>query len=402
MSEPRELYLTRSGEANGAKELKLILDDGGLSMYSLNGDGNYKPVNPFCFGAAFNFRGMNEVELTELESFLASTGYTRDPHGISFPHDEQTAIMEHYLLDELNATLSVEKRLILCELIEQLYPAFWPQLVEPNHCILYDGFYGQSLSQQYLPFHSARSYEGLVSEVFGVARKDTLRESRKIDAFGFTVAYVFKDLLPVEVILQRVTGSISSFDFPVTPETYKPLLKLSQPQRVHLLEDLVNNSKLEPWVFEDALELLNDFPNEILKRLKGANTWEELHERLMRYCDVIEGSGEIRIPDSLEPLESPVENLHFIPLKRAKEFAMIGEFLEICLGKAGYYKKAVNGETFCFSGFSGGVPKAALEVILRENSWKVLQLRGHNNAALENSKTLISLIEQRLNGDGNG
>ncbi len=400
MGETRSLRLSTSAIPAADGPILLTLEHEQLRAEYRDANGVCAPMNPFTFGAYFNFRGMSGEKLEELRSFLESTGFQPELYPSRFPLEQQLAVIEEYLQEELNAKLLPEQITLFCNLFEQLYPAFWRFMVNKNSCILYDGFYGYFLATAYLEFHSASSYEELVEQVFGVARKDSLRESRKMDAIGLSLAFMFKGILPIEQMLPAlVTPETSSLDFPVKPELYGALLKLSPAHRLKLFQDVYDSQReLEPWVIEDVLELLAMLPDEYLKKMKGATKWSSLHERLMRYCDAIEGVNIVTIPEPLKFAPTAFEEYELRSLQRAKEFAVLGDYLNICIGKAGYYRKALRGETYCFAGWEEGKPTFALEVTRSALKWKVIQLSGYKNSTVPNAKQKILSIERLLNG----
>jgi hypothetical protein len=392
--------LRLNGELQEDPNGRILLRREGSTLHAwyINSAGEHSHFNPFTFGLAFHFRELATKDFGALDSFLAKGARKRDSYEIPFPRSSQIEIMEFFLKEEYNAKLSFAQRDSLCELFEQLFPVYWRYAITSHTCILYDGFYGRGPSEAYLPYQSSLTYEELIENVFGVARKDTLREGRKIDAMGLNLAYVFRDILPTEVILQELSTHEGHFaEFPIDQESYSSLARLSAPIRRRLFADLIMDFKLDAQVVSDALDLLNVIPEDRLKRLKGTNNWNQLHRRLMIHCDAVDGDQIIKPPTILERLEEPCHGIVFKPLRNAKDFVTLGDWLDICIGKAGYFMRAVRGESYCLVGLIDEIPYAALELKVSEGVWKVNQLRRENNEWLDNQKLMIGLIEERLN-----
>lgn len=395
-----ELRLNGALEKDPNGKILLEREAGRLRAWYIDSHGERFHFNPFTFGMPLHFRKLAESDFSELDSFLAKSNHRRDHYEISFPRSSQIEIMERFLEEEYNVKLSFAKRDTFCELFEQLFPIYWRYAITSHSCILYDGFYGRGPSEAYLPYQSSATYEEFIEGVFGVARKDTLREGRKIDAMGLNLAYIFRDILPTDVILLELSTQEGHFaDFPLEAEAYRTLTKLSPTIRRRLFADLIVDFKLDAQVISDALDLLGVIPEERLKRLKGTTTWNQLHRRLMIHCDAVDGDQIIKPPKVFEVLEEPLEGISFQPLCNANDFVTLGDWLDICIGKAGYFMRAVRGESFCLVGLLDGAPYAALELKFSEAGWKVNQLRREDNEMLPNQKLMIGLIEERLSNE---
>lgn len=396
----KELRL--NGELQEDPQGQILLQREGETLHAWYRDsrGEYFHFNPFTFGLAFHFTKLASKDFGTLDSFLAKNPRKRSSYEIAFPRSSQIEIMEFFLKEEYNAKLSFAQRDSLCELFEQLFPIYWRYAITSHTCILYDGFYGRGPSEAYLPYQSSLTYEELIENVFGVARKDTLREGRKIDALGLNLAYVFRDILPTDVIIHELSTQEGHFsEFPVNPEPYKILKRLSPVIRRRLFVDLILDFKLDAQLVADALDLLAVLPEDRLKRLKGTTNWNQLHRRLMIHCEAVESDQIIKPPQILERLIEPCDGLVFSPLQNARDFVKLGDWLDICIGKAGYFMRAVRGESYCLVGLKDATPYAALELKFSESGWKVNQLRREDNQLLDNQKTIIALIEGRLNNE---
>lgn len=392
-----ELRLNGALEKDYAGEIILERIGAELHAWYIDSHGEKSHFNPFTFGLPLHFRELATSDFGDLDDFLAKGKHPHNRYEVDFPRSSQIEIMERFLREEYNVKLSFAKRDTLCELFEQLFPVYWRYAITSHSCILYDGFYGRGPSEAYLPYQSSATYEKLIEGVFGVARKDTLREGRKIDAMGLNLAYIFRGILPTDVILLELSTQEGHFaEFPLEAEAYGALMRLSPTIRRRLFVDLIVDFQLDFRIVSDALDLLTVIPEERLKRLKGTETWNQLHRRLMTYCDAVGGDELIKPPKAFGALEESLEGISFRPLRNAKEFVELGDWLDICIGKAGYYLRAVRGQSYCLVGLQGDTPYVALELKLSEGRWKVKQLRRENNEMLPNQRLMIELIEERL------
>lgn len=378
--------------------LRLERHEGQLHGWWLNREGEWHHLNPFTFGLGFQFRTLENADFSYLETFLNEDRPERSPYEVPFPVGQQTEIMERFLMEEHNAQLSLRKREIFCDLYEQLYPVFWRYALTSGACILYDGFYGRYLSESYMPYQSSSTYEELIEAVFGEVRKDTMREGRNVDALGLALAYLFRGLLPLDLIMQELATQEGHFgEFPLEEQSFAALQRLSAPIRRRLFVDLIIDYKLDAQFVQDALDLLEVIPAERLHRMKGVKNWNQLHRRLMSYCDVVEGDERIQLHEAFNRLREPLEGITFKPLSKASEFVEVGDWLDICIGKAGYFMRALRGESYCLVGYDDAQPYCALELKFVAGQWKVNQLRREHNEWLPNQKLMIEKIEERLN-----
>lgn len=374
--------------------------EGEVLHISSRTEAGWAHANPFCFGAVFLGQKMFGSEsLQKLQRFvLPQPG---GPYGPEFPYDRQVEYIQMYGPDELGVEIPEENALLLTKLYHSSFPLFWEWAMKDTSCVVYDGFYGQYLSTRYQSFYSETEYEKLVAEIFGVARRDTLRETRKLDIDQLSLAYLFKGLLPVDVIMDVLAQNEKNFfDFEIDRTAYQALKRLSPAITRRLMENIIETSDTDSILMRDALDMLLEVPAERLKKLKGVKTWEELHERTMKLVDVdAESESVITIPKRLiELAQADVdEKLKLVPLMRAEEFINVGNTLDICLGKSTYFSKARHGESYCMAGLLDHKPVIAIELQMEDSKWRVLQYRGSENSQPENSKTAITSIENFLN-----
>lgn len=357
-------------------------------------------ANPFSFGAIFpSDDSFSSPKLLELQQIL--TPYKRDPYAVEFPYVNQVRQIQIYGPEEINVEIPEVNAHFLAELYERSFPIFWQWAINENSCVIYDGFYGQYLASRYEDHYSATSYEEFVTSVFGVARKDTLRTTRSFNIDQLAIAYVFKNVLPVDVILDVLLSTDSkSFDFEVDARYYQALNRLSSATRRRLMEAILGASNVDPFAMRDSLTMLLDVPEERLKRLKGVRDWDDLHDRTMRLVDVdAENEAVIQIPGPVQALAKATLNdaMQLVPLMRAQEFISVGDTLDICLGKSTYFTKARHGESYSMTGLVAGEPKVAIELERGEKYWRVLQFRGYDNSKPSDIGEKTAMIEAFLN-----
>lgn len=358
------------------------------------------PANPFTFGAIFNGREhFGSESLFKLERFVVEQ--PGGSYATEFPYAKQVAAIQHYGPEELNVTIPEENALLLAKLYHSAFPIYWEWAVRDNSCVVYDGFYGRYLSGVNHEYFLATSYSELVESVFGVARKDTLREARSMNEDKLALAFVFQDVLPVDVILSVIREASKDFyDFSTDRENYSVLSRLSQPTIRRLMASVTNSNSTDPFLMNDALEMLSKVPDFELKRLKGVSSWFDLHQRSMRLVGLEpESAVAITIPDEILRLASTYQapELKLVPLMRAEEFINVGDTLDICLGQSNYFTKATKGDSYCMTGVVDHKPTVAIELAKKDDTWKVLQYRGVKNSIPEDTNRMVAEIEAFLN-----
>jgi hypothetical protein len=361
----------------------------------------WSEANPFSFGALFNARTQFVSEnLLKLERFVLEQ--PGGPYAPKFPYEQQVEHVQEYGPEELAVEIPKQNALLLTKLYHSCFPIYWQWAVTSNTCVVYDGFYGNYVANRNHDYYFATSYEKLVQEIFGVARKDTLRETRRMNVDQLCLAYMFRDILPVDVVLAVVTNAAedSFYDFSLNRTGYQALARLTQPTVRRLMEAIIDARGSDQFMMEDALDMLGAVPDESLKRLKGVKDWLELHDRAMRLVDLGTGdSAPIKIPKELMNLaeESLESEMKLIPLMRADEFIGVGSTLDICLGKSNYFMKARRGESYCMTGLVGGEPQVAVEIENNRSKWRVLQYRGFKNSVPDGARETVQAIERFLN-----
>lgn len=356
--------------------------------------------NPFCFGEVFpSQRDFASENILKLKKFVLKE--PGGPYAAEFPYENQISCIMAYGIEEIGIQIPEENALLLAKLYHSSFPIFWEWSVLHNSCVIYDGFYGSYLSGIYQPFYSESSYEALVTTIFGIARKDSLRETRNFNIDQLSVAYLFLELLPIDVILSVLKSSEKSFfDFELERDNYQALNRLSPTIVRRLMEDIVRKESSDPIMMSDALTMLYDVPEARLKRLKGVRSWNELHERTMKLVDVdSENNASIIIPKRIAELvqASLKLELKLVPLMRAEEFINVGSTLDICLGKSTYFSKARHGESYCVAGFHEDKVVVVIELSKPSEKWQVLQYRGFKNSQPANVKTASIAIENFMN-----
>ena len=378
--------------------LRLEYTDELLIISSKSITGDWLQANPFSFGRFFpkakEFGSENLLKLRRFVVKVPGGAYARP-----FPYEEHIKRIVSYGVEELGTKIPKPNALLLAQLYHSSFPVFWEW--SKSTCIIYDGFYDQFAAGNYEKYFSETTYEGIVKAIFGVVRKDTLRETRGFNFNKLSLAFTFQGLLPVDIILDVLKNtSLLHYDFPLNQKRYSALNRLSRVQVRLLMESMMNDSDSDIFRRDDALTMLLEVPDQHLKKLKGVRCWSDLHDRVMRLVNVDDDDkSTVQIPKLIMALAATGAStgLKLTPLVKANDFIRLGETLNICIGKSTYFAKARQGESYCLAGFDGVKPALAIEIASKNNMWKVLQYRGMNNSSPANSAVNVKLIESFLN-----
>lgn len=329
-----------------------------------------------------------------------------------------------FIDDEIGKDISRETFEDILETFCRLFPAYghFDDMVN----FLSDNYYSFDPSWNFKEYHSAPSFRKLIEEAFGIYRKDLARAVSKSNGSAMALLAHFKDSVTAEQMVQLLSMEIPSscagwgflgirFDEALNDLTSLKLL--SPTLRFHLAEDLIHrlvDSEGEDAAYdgfetvaiiEDTLTMLCSVPREELKRFRSDRTWNQVHSRAVALAseDEVEALEAIRIPQKLEELDGELILGHFrlALLRRPVDFLRAGSKsgLDNCMGKAGYYTKAKNGESYCFVAYENDRLRAGIELKETKEGWRVLQLNGPHNDPLEDAQPFESQLLQRLNGN---
>lgn len=329
-----------------------------------------------------------------------------------------------FIDDELGKEISRSTFDDILETFCRLFPAYghFDDMVN----FLSDNYYSFDPSWNFKEYHSAPTFRRLIEEAFGVYRKDLARAVSKSNGSAMALLAHFKDSVTPEQMVQLLAMEIPSscagwgflgVRFDGALSDLSSLKLLSPALRFHLAEDLIHrliNSDGEDAAYdgfetvaiiEDTLTMLRSVPEGELKRFRSDRTWNQVHSRAVALAseDDVETLEAIRIPQKLEELDGELILDHFrlALLRRPVDFLRAGSKsgLDNCMGKAGYYTKAKNGESYCFVAYVDDRLRAGIELEETKDGWRVLQLNGPHNGPLEGARSFEHQLLRRLNGD---
>lgn len=269
---------------------------------------------------------------------------------------------------------------------------------------LYDGFYGLSDDNvEYRDYLSAHDYRELVVGVTGLWRKDIARELHGMTISQLQIINEFSELVTSENLVEAMAESQKhhgQYDF--YRGGFQTLNYLQPSIRVRLLKQLLKSDRSRQ---EDNFISVEDTINMLAlvgkhKQFRGCQTWKEVHDTAMKLAPTINGEKIIEFPKIIEEFsKTTLDGYSFKTLAEPEEFVELGDTLDICIGKAGYYLKALRGDSYCFKVLKDDETVAALEVAKRDRSdtWKVVQLHGYRNSELHDKVSLNRFIVDTLN-----
>lgn len=275
---------------------------------------------------------------------------------------------------------------------------------------LYDGFYGFSDDNiRYRSYLSSLDYRELVISIAGVWRKDVARELHQMTISQMSVINDFSTLVTIENLVEAMSeakGSYAHYDY--FNGSFQTLEVLPPSVRVRLLKELLKSTR---GLDEDRYVSVEDTINMLAivgphKQFRGCKSWKEVHDTAMKLAPIVQGENEVKIPEDVEVLsKSQVDGYTFEVLTLPNEFVELGDLLNICIGKADYYFKALRGDSYCLRVLKDNSVIGALEVhqanrvyqSIRSHEWKVAQLYGANNSELHDNVSLNRFIVDSLN-----
>jgi len=291
---------------------------------------------------------------------------------------------------------------------------------------LSDNYYSFDPSWNFKEYHSAPNFRSLVEEAFGGYRKDLARAVSKSNGSAIALLAHFKDtvtpeqmveLLEMNIPFQCSSWGCMGINFDLALEELSSLNRLSPTLRFRLAEDLVHrlidsegedaayNGFETVAIISDTLTMLQSIPESELKRFRSDKSWDQVHSRAVALAsdEDVEALDAIRFPHELEELDGGLilGDLRLMLLRRPVDFLRAGSKsgLDNCMGKAGYYTKAKNGDSYCFVAYGNRELLAGIELKYSDGGWHVLQLNGPHNDAFEEAGAFENELLLRLNGD---
>lgn len=378
-------------------------DDGHVTAQVAGND-----PNPTAFG---NFFPHSVVAFSEIEKFLKPLE--------QMPHFKES--WEKFQLKnnfEEGAQYLIEERgpreLFTSENVEtfaKLFIACFPITAHyPEMAYLYDGFYGFSNDNiTYQSYLTSLDYRELVFGVTGGWRKDIARELHGMTIAQLQIINEFSSLVTSENLVEAMCeaqGCSGHYDF--YRGGFQTVALLQPSVRVRLLKELLKSdrsSQAGDYIsVDDTLNMLALVGAH--RQFRGCKTWEDVHNTAMKLAPTVNGDKEICPPLNVSSLsELPIGGYSFEVLTLPDEFVELGDSLNICIGKADYYFKAIRGDSYCLRVLKDECVIGALEIHQTERvakdgrvkDWRVAQLYGHGNSELHDKVALTKFIVANLN-----
>lgn len=278
---------------------------------------------------------------------------------------------------------------------------------------LYDGFYGFSDDNvDYQHYLGARDYRELVVGVTGVWRKDIARVLQLMTLAQMQTVHEFSTLVTSESLVEGMAeaqGFSGQYDF--YRGGFQSLSLLQPSVRVRLFKELLKSDRFHSdnhhLAIEDTVNMLAIVGSH--KQFRGCQNWQEVHDTAMKLAPKVTGERVVTPPPGVVNLsEVRVSGYSFEILTLPDQFVELGDTLDLCIGKANYYFKALRGDSYCLKVLKDDVPIGALEVVNKEQihnfgpngrvaKWTVAQLYGQGNRELRDSVILNRFIVGNLN-----
>lgn len=314
-----------------------------------------------------------------------------------------------YAEGEFGIELTKDCFLAISKLYTILFPVFGKLRKE---IIFFDYYYQYFPSYSYFPWQNAGSWKELITEAFGIYRKDLSKVLETSSNISFPTLSLFSSYMPIESILTTTDnldltkwfpqhGIIEDLNGVRNTVLLSQLERLPLKVRKRLLVDFFNSSEENedngvntPQV-EDALTMLAQVSDENMKRYHSDKTWFEVHNRSINYAegDTLEDKTlEVAIPHWLKKINEKFFEISDVSygvkvLTKPNEFKLLGNYLNICIGKAGYYGKAFNGDSYSLS-LESSQETFAVEVDFVDGELKIKQLVSFNNVSPNNYNIL--------------
>jgi len=337
---------------------------------------------------------------------------------------EEWEFIHSFIDDEIGRDISRELFDDILEAFCRLFPAYGHFNDMVN--FLSDNYYSFDPSWNFKEYQSASTFQELIEEAFGGYRKDLARAVRKSSGSAISLLAHFKDSITPEQMVKALAMDIpdqcagwgflgSRFDEIL--EDLSSFDLLSPSLRFHLVEDLIQRLQKgadedggydgfeTAAIIADTLTMLRSVPTAELKRFRSDRNWNQVHSRAVALAseDEVEALDALALPPVLEALdgETLFQDFRLVLLRRPVDFLRAGSKsgLDNCMGKAGYYTKAKNGESYCLVAYTANKLRAGIELKETNEGWKVLQLNGPHNGALEEAREIEKELLSRLNGD---
>lgn len=375
---------TKTFKTHEVKNLKLSIHKGKLfvvSTYQL-GDRTSR-FNFVAHRAGLITNMVHPDNIKNINDFL-------DHH---FPEATVTPLteMEEHYIEELrfydNSMTDKQKREVVDVVLKMVHMAF-PVYVNFVDNRLSDGYYSYNVSD-FSPqsFHRAATYREMVTDIFGVYRKDLAKAVLGCTNNTLLWASNFREILDIEAIIEVLK------DAPRMSDGIRKNMELLRDFPKNTITHLFRNGfspEVDDVMVEDGLSMASHIP---FSERKLCKTWKELHDRgMVNYSPSEDGVKEINHPAGFEKFfqEASFDDLKVVPLRTSYEFIQTGKDMSVCVGSMGYIMRAFDGQGYCFRLDTKDSPYALVEVQRREDShhWKINQVKGIRNIDLPSELNL--------------
>lgn len=392
--------------------------ENGQWVFTLSDDGHVTATvagndpNPTAFGNFFPQGKAASLGFAEIEKFLKPI--EQMPHfkkswkKFQLKNDFEEGAQ--YLLEERGSREAFlpENVETFAKLFVACFPitAHYPEMDQ----YLYDGFYGfWDDNITYQSYLAALDYRELVVGVTGVWRKDIARELHGMTIAQLQIIKEFSPFVTSENLVEAMSeaqGASGHYDF--YRGGFQTITLLQPSVRVRLLKELLKSDRSSQ---EEGFISVGDTLNMLAlvgphKKFRGCKGWQQVHDTAMKLAPTVKGDKAISPPLNVVSLsELPIGGYSFEVLTLPNEFVELGDSLNICIGKADYYFKAIRGDSYCLRVLKDDSVIGALEIHQAERvtkdgrvkDWRVAQLYGNGNSELHDKVALTKYIVANLN-----
>ena len=361
------------------RSLKLSVFNGKLfvSSYEKNGDStaSVSGLSPQHPGLLMRFIHPETKEL--INTFLAE--HFDSPEIKEFSLMEKSSIEEiRFYNKDVKEEEKIEIAYLLVKMLSLCYPVYISFLADRVSDGYYSDFYPSPQSKNYA---GAKNYREFITILFGTYRKDLAKVALTCNAVTLDWAYQFKGLIEVDHIINGLRDSGAAAGG-ATVDNFVALQGFPAGTIAKLFLDGFKNSN-DFTTIRDALEMAPSIPVEERKLCK---TWKDLHDRgVMHYVHDKDGYKEISHPHDFEEFfeKANFGNRKVVPLRNSEDFIKTGKYMNVCVGSLSYITRAFDGDGYCFRVDNSEKEKYALvEVIRKDEAWKIEQVKGNSNQDL--------------------
>lgn len=366
--------------------------------------------SPHFFGSVVTQALRNKVSFDHVLEFLSpiidNKGFQIEFSKYFSREDNENAA--NYISEEFNADKpDSETVTTLAKIYFACFPVFARFAKKTNHSFIDDGFYGFVNPTTYESYHSARNYREFITEVFGTYRKDLANYAESGNNMIFKLMSELTDILSVESMVKIMKHyyendcNLIVMEIDVETIDFVPMLKLQVLAREALIIEFISqkNDEIPAYFMDDTMDMLDLTTAKGLHDIRGKHTWAEVHDIAMRNCETVSENGSsIDFPKELHSLEElKLLGYDFTPLVTPSDFIQLGNELDICIGRAGYYRRARRDSSYCMSLSKDNTNVAAIEITRNQGGWKISQLYAKMNTIMKDNREIREAVFDTIN-----